>query len=207
MKKVAVAIHAADNFNPQIVQGLKNLDYIHVDVMDGKFVNNIKNNLKVFKLLKNYTDVPLVAHLMVNNPTQYIKKIIDFIDIFLFHFEVKHDKYKIIKKLKKYKKKIGIVINPDTEISKIVPYLEFIDNILIMSVYPGWSGQKFIPETINRVNSLAEYKKKYDFEIIVDGGIDLENAKGLSNADTLSSSSTILNAKDPNLIIQNLKEL
>lgn len=205
MKKVAVSIHAIENFTPQIIKGLKGLDYIHVDVMDGKFVDNINLNLSVFKAIKENYDVPIIAHLMVVNPFQYIDKIIEFIDVFLFHFEIDGNKKVIINEVKGNNKKVGIAINPDTEISEIIPYLNEIDIVLVMSVYPGRSGQKFIPETVKKVNHLAEYKKDYDFEIDVDGGVNLENSKMLINTDILSSASTILKAKDPNLVIQTLK--
>jgi len=206
MKKVGVAIHAIDNFNVDIIKGLKEIDYIHVDVMDGKFVNNTNLNLEAFRILKEYTKIPIVAHLMVLNPLDYIEKIIKFIDIFLFHFESDGDKLTIINKIKKYDKEVGIVLNPDTGLSEIIPYFSVLDYVLLMSVYPGWSGQKFIPETIKKVNKLAEYRKKYNFKIIVDGGINCENARELINVDILSSSSTILNAENPNFIIQSLKE-
>ena len=206
MKKVGVAIHAVDNFNPEIIKGLNDIDYIHVDVMDGKFVNNINLNLEAFRILKECTDIPVVAHLMVLNPFDYIEQIIDVIDIFLFHFEANGDKLDIIKKIKKNHKSVGIVLNPDTKISEILPYLDLIDIILVMSVHPGRSGQKFIPEVINKVNELADYKKEFNFEIAVDGGINCENAKFLENADILCSSSTILKAEDPNSVIQSLKK-
>ena len=206
MKKVGVAIHAIDNFNVDIIKGLKDIDYIHVDVMDGKFVNNTNLNLEAFRILKEYTKIPIVAHLMVLNPLDYIEKIIKFIDIFLFHFESDGDKLTIINKIKKYGKEVGIVLNPDTGLSEIIPYFNVLDYILLMSVYPGWSGQKFIPETIKKVNKLAEYREKYNFKIIVDGGVNCENARELINVDILSSSSTILNAENPNFIIQSLKE-
>ena len=206
MKKIAVSIHATDNFTADILKDLEGLDYVHVDVMDGKFVNNTNNNLNVFKILKEAYDIPIIAHLMVINPFEYIKKIVNCIDIFLFHFEVDNDKTKIIKEVKNKHKKVGFAINPETKISEIIPYLEKIDLVLIMSVNPGWSGQKFIPNTINKVNSLAEYKKKYDFLIDVDGGINPTNAKLLNNTDILSSSSSILHAKNPNKIIKLLKE-
>lgn len=205
MKKVAVAIHAIDNFNPEIIKGLKDIDYIHVDVMDGKFVKNVNLNLESFKILKNYTNIPILAHLMVINPLDYIEQIIDQIEGCLFHFESDGDKLSIINKIKEKNKKIGIALNPDTDIMEIIPYLNLIDNILIMSVYPGWSGQKFIPQSVQKVNILAEFKKKNNFSIIIDGGIDCENAKQLVNVDILCSSSTILNAEDPNIIIQSLK--
>lgn len=207
MKEVAVAIHAKEDFDPHIINGLENLDYIHIDVMDGKFVNNFNLNLSVFKILKENFEYPIVAHLMVSNPIDYVKKIINFIDVILFHYESEGNIEEIINKVKDYNKKVGIVINPNTEISKIISYLNKIDYVLVMAVNPGWSGQKFIPATIDKVNKIAQYKKKFKFEIIVDGGINLDNAIKLMNADILSSSSTILNAKDPNYIIEALKNV
>ena len=206
MKKVAVAIHAKENFDPHIINGLENLDYIHVDVMDGKFVHNFNLNLSVFKILKEHFENPIVAHLMVLNPIDFIEKLINFVDVFLFHYESEADIEEIIKKVKKYNKKVGIVINPETDVSNIISYLNKVDYVLVMAVNPGWSGQKFIPATVDKVNKLAQYKKIFNLEIIVDGGINLDNAKKLKNADILSSSSTILNAKNPNNIIESLKE-
>ena len=205
MKEVAVSIHARDDFDPLILNGLKGIDYIHVDVMDGKFVNNTNTNLDAFKVLSENYKTPIIAHLMVINTIDYINKIIDYIDYFLFHFENDEDKLVIIKEVKAKNKKVGIAINPNTKISEIVPYLDKIDIVLVMSVFPGWSGQKFIEKTIEKINTLAEYKNKFNFKIDVDGGINLENAKKLKNTDILSSASTILKAKDPNTIIHALK--
>ena len=173
--------------------------------MDGKFVNNTNINLDAFKVLSENYKTPIIAHLMVINTIDYIDKIIDYIDYFLFHFENDEDKLAIIKEVKAKNKKVGIAINPDTKISEIVPYLDKIDIVLVMSVFPGWSGQKFIEKTIEKINTLAEYKNKFNFKIDVDGGINLENAKMLKNTDILSSASTILKAKDPNTIIYALK--
>ena len=109
MKKVAVSIHATENFTVDILKGLKNYDYIHVDVMDGKFVNNTNNNLNVFKTLKKIYGTPIIAHLMVINPFDYIKKIINFIDIFLFHFETNNDKANIFEQIKNKIKKLALL--------------------------------------------------------------------------------------------------
>ena len=185
MKKIAVSIHATNDFTADIIKDLEGLDYIHVDVMDGKFVNNTSNNLNVFKSLKETYDIPIIAHLMVINPLDYIEKIIDYVDIFLFHFEINNDKNRIIQTIKKKQKQVGFAINPETHISNIIPYLEKIDLVLIMSVNPGWSGQKFLENTPKKVDDLAEYKKKFDFLIDVDGGINLTNAKLLTNADII----------------------
>ncbi|MFX0037004.1 MAG: ribulose-phosphate 3-epimerase [Candidatus Hermodarchaeota archaeon] len=206
MKKVAISIQAIENFIPEIIENIKGYDYIHVDIMDGKFVNNKYNNLNVLQMLKEKYEIPIIAHLMVTNPINYVSRIIDNIDIFLFHFEIKYDKNKLIKTIRANNKKVGIAINPETEIFEIIQYLDKIDLVLVMSVNPGWSGQKFIPKILTKVENLAEYKKKYNFLIDVDGGINLINAKQLLNADILTSSSTILKAKDPNKIIKLLKE-
>ena len=206
MKKIAVSIHATNDFIGNILKGLKGFDYIHVDVMDGKFVNITNNNLNILKTLKETYDIPIITHLMVINPFDYIEKIINYIDIFLFHFEVDDDKTNVIEGVRKNYKKVGLAINPETNISEIIPFLENIDLVLIMSVNPGRSGQKFIPTAIEKVNALAEYKNKYDFMIDVDGGINLENAKLLKNADIFSSSSTIFHAKNPNKMIKLLKQ-
>ncbi|MFX0072310.1 MAG: ribulose-phosphate 3-epimerase [Candidatus Hermodarchaeota archaeon] len=207
MKEVAVSIHAIDDFKPLILKGLKGYDYIHVDVMDGEFVDNTNTNLDVFRILKEYYKTPIIAHLMVINTFDYINKIIENVDYFIFHFENDEDKLAIIKEVKTKNKKVGIAINPNTRISEIVPYLDKIDIVLVMSVFPGWSGQEFIEKTVEKINTLAEFKNQFTFKIDVDGGINLKNAKKLKNTDILSSASTILKAEDPNSIIQALKNL
>jgi ribulose-phosphate 3-epimerase len=124
----------------------------------------------------------------------------------MFHFESEGDIEEIIKKIRKYNKKIGIAINPDTSLSKIIPYLNKINIILLMSVKPGWSGQEFMWEIIDKVNLLFAYRTQNNlkFEIDIDGGINPENAK-LIHTDILTSASAILKAEDPNSTIQSLK--
>ena len=204
MKKIAVSIHAIDDFNPDIIQGLNGLDYIHVDVSDGKFTSVRNLNLDVFRILNETSQIPLIAHLMVTNPDNFINEIIDYVEIFTFHFEIEQDKNELIEKIKSMKKKVGIAINPDTDIIEIVPYLNSIDLVLVMSVYPGGSGQKFIPDSIEKVKNLNKYKEKYNYLIDIDGGINIDNAIKLE-VDILSSTSTILNSSDPNTVISILK--
>ncbi|MHA1915886.1 MAG: ribulose-phosphate 3-epimerase [Promethearchaeota archaeon] len=204
MRNVAVAIHARDNFNPEIIQGLDGLNYIHVDVSDGKFTSVRNLNLEVFRILNETYQIPIIAHMMVVNPSYYIEEIIEYVQIFTFHFEIEQDINEVIKLIRNKKKKVGIAINPDTGIMKIIPYLNLTDLVLVMSVYPGESGQKFIPNSIEKVNQLNKFKEQYKFLVDVDGGINTTNAKKL-NVDILSSTSTILNATDPNKVISILK--
>ena len=206
MKKVAVSLHAEEEFDPDIIKGLKGLDYLHVDVMDGKFVQNKQNNLEVFKILKKSSDLPIIGHFMVINPLTYIDKIIEYTDIFVFHYESEGIIENIINKINILNKKVGIAINPETSITKLINYLHKIDVVLIMAVNPGYSGQEFISTTPNKTNKLLGYRDQnnLNFDIDVDGGVGPDNAK-LIKADILTSASAILKAEDPNLIIQLLK--
>ncbi|MHA2287409.1 MAG: ribulose-phosphate 3-epimerase [Promethearchaeota archaeon] len=204
MKQVAVALHAREDFNPNIIRRLRGLDFIHVDVSDGKFTSVKNLNLEVFRLLNVNYQIPIIAHMMVTNPEYYIEKIARFVEIFTFHFEIEQKIEGLIKHIKAEKRKIGIAISPDTDVVDIVPYLSSIDLVLIMSVYPGASGQKFIPQSIEKVKELKKFKEKFNFLIDIDGGINTVNAKELE-VDILSSTSTILNAEDPNKVIYELK--
>ena len=205
MKKVAISVHAKSNFSIDILRDLIGIDYIHVDVMDGIFVKSKNLNLDAFKIIKYHFNIPIIAHMMVQDPSNYLDEVINYVDFFLFHFEIEEDKLELIEKVKKFNKKVGIVLNPDTNVSAVEFLLKNIDLILILGVQPGWSGQEFIPETVNKINELVKYKKSSYFLIDVDGGINLKNVLQLKNADILTSSSTILNAKDPNKVIKLLK--
>jgi len=207
MKEVAVSIHASENFNLNIIKGLKDLDYIHLDVMDGKFVASQNLNLKVLKIIKENFNIPILAHLMVLNPIDYFDDIIEFAHGIFFHYEIDKNKMQFIYKVKEYGKKVGLALNPETKPSKISGFLSLLDLVLILGVKPGYSGQKFLPNTIDKVNQLAELKKEFSFKIDVDGGVNLENALKLSSADILTSASTILNAQNPNKVIQKLKHI
>jgi ribulose-phosphate 3-epimerase len=204
MKKVALAVHANKNFELDLINNLQGLDYIHIDVADGKFTRVRNLDLEVFRIIKSMTHIPLIAHMMVLEPLVFLDKIFDFIEIYTFHFEVEEDIEFIIREIRKKKKLVGIAINPNTPISKLVPFIDEIDLVLVMSVYPGESGQEFINDTVQKVQNLSAYQENHEFLIDVDGGINVENAK-LLKANIVSSTSSILNATDPNLIIRLLK--
>ncbi len=206
MKKVAVSLHATEDFSPEIIRNIIGLDYIHIDVMDGKFVKSTCLNLKVFDIIKQNYNIPILAHLMVINPIDYISKIVEKVYAIYFHYESVGDKSKLIELIHESKKKVGIALNPSTSILKVKNFLSTIEFVLILGVNPGYSGQKFIPSTIDKIRKLTKLKDDYhQFQIAVDGGITLENVKYLDKVDIISSTSAILNATNPNSTIELFK--
>ena len=171
-------------------------DLIHVDVMDGHFVPNITIGPPVIKTLRNYTKLPFDVHLMISPVHKYIKNFAEAgSDIITIHPEATDNLIETIQLIKKFKKKVGISLNPNTEISIIEKYLSEIDLVLIMSVYPGFGGQKFIPEVIDKIKNLNHIKidSKLKFDIEVDGGINFDNSKLVkkAGANILVSGTTI----------------
>ena len=160
-------------------------DMIHVDVMDGHFVPNITIGPPIIKSLRNYTKLPFDVHLMISPVHKYIKNFAEAgSDIITIHPEATENLNESISLIKRLNKKVGISLNPDTNISVIETELKNIDLVLVMSVFPGFGGQKFIPETIKKIKDLKEIKDKnnYNFDIEVDGGINFLNSKDVINA-------------------------
>ena len=160
-------------------------DMIHVDVMDGHFVPNLTIGPTVIKALRNYTKLPFDVHLMISSVHKYIKDYAEAgADIITVHPEATEDLSESINLIRKLNKKVGVSLNPNTNISILDGYLPNIDLILIMSVYPGFGGQKFIPDAIEKIKSLKDIKEKnkYFFDIEVDGGINFSNSKEVINA-------------------------
>jgi len=208
MKKVAISIHARDDFSINILKGIHGFDFMHLDVMDGVFVKSKNLNLSTFKILHEQYSVPIIGHFMTINLLHYFNQVKNYTWCFTFHLEaIKEDPNYLIEFIKNQGVKVGIALNPKTPVSRIKPFLELIDLVLILGVNPGWSGQKFIPSTVNKVNELFQYKKEHDFLIDVDGGVNIDVAKNLKNADILTSASTILNSSEPNLIIKKFKNI
>lgn len=161
-------------------------DYVHIDCMDGHFVPNIAFGPSFVKAIRKKTSLVLDVHLMLSNPIFYLDKFIDAgSDIITSHLEViSLDEFiKMQERLHEKGIKAGLSIKPDTSLNKILPYLKYVDLVLIMSVMPGFSGQEFISSSLKRVKLLNEIKKEnsYNFEIEVDGGIDDTNYKELVN--------------------------
>ena len=207
--KVSVSILSNSIKPVDIVKKLDNTkaDYIHIDIMDGKFVENKTWTVSEIKKITSCSKLPLDVHLMVENPSKYIEEFALLNTNYIaFNYEAVKDIDKMINEIKKYGLKVGIAINPETSEEVVFPYLSRIDEVLIMSVHPGKSGQSFIESTLDKIERLKNEILRQNVKTIisVDGGIN--NETGLlckdAGADELVSASYI--HKD---IINNIKTL
>ena len=188
-----------------------NADWFHLDVMDGVFVPNITFGSPVLDIFKYYAKKPLDIHLMIVNPENYIDKFSSCNpDTITIHLEAVKDVRAVVKMIKNLNIKAGLAINPDTPIKYLEPYINEIEMVCLMGVFPGFSGQKFINETNSRLRDIKNLieSKKSKVLIQVDGGVDLSNVKQLSKlgADILVSGSCIFKSENPKSIIDSLKE-
>ena len=179
-------------------------DYIHVDVMDGHFVPNITIGPEIIKKLRPVTKKTFDVHLMIEPVDKYIKDFADAgADIITFHPEATPSTEETIKLIKRFNKKVGISLKPKSEINLVEKYLEKIDLILIMSVEPGFAGQKFMPEVLPKLKKLKEIitNKNLNVDLEIDGGIDFDNCKTVINAgaNVLVSGSTIFKKNNRDL--------
>ena len=171
-------------------------DMIHVDVMDGHFVPNLTIGPPVIKSLRKHTNLIFDVHLMISPVHKYIESFSKAgADIITFHPEATKSMHETISLIKKLKKKVGVSLNPQTPIDLVKDFLDIIDLVLVMSVHPGFGGQKFMPEILNKIEDLSKLKKekKLAFDIEVDGGIDFNNSKLVkrAGANILVSGTTI----------------
>ena len=179
-------------------------ELIHIDVMDGHFVPNITIGPEVIAKLRKYTSLPFDVHLMISPVHNFIKNFADAgADIITIHPEATSDLVSSIKKIKSYNKKAGVSLNPKTSVNKVLPVLNLIDLVLVMSVNPGFGGQQFIKDTLEKVKVLRKEidSKKLKTQIEIDGGINFENAKMAKEAgvDILVSGTTIFKENGGNL--------
>jgi len=188
MKKIAPSILSADfsNLAQQIrYVEIAGADIIHCDIMDGKFVPNITFGTVVVKAVRKITKLPIDVHLMIKDPDNFIE---DFINAGANYISVHQEEVvhlnRTIAKIKELGAKAGVVLNPSTPINTLSEILEFVDFVLIMSVNPGFGGQKFIESTLNKISELAKIReeKNFNFEIEIDGGISAQNIKKVANA-------------------------
>ena len=201
MKKIKISPSILSADFSQLGQEIRNLensgaDMIHVDVMDGHFVPNLTIGPPVIKALRKYTNIPFDVHLMINPVHKYIKDYAESgADIITIHPEATSSLQESIDEIKKYKKKVGLSLNPDTKIEVIEKYIDQIDLVLVMSVFPGFGGQKFIKDVLKKIEKISEikHKKNFQFDIEVDGGINFSNFKEVleAGANVLVSGTTI----------------
>tara|TARA_A100001234_G_scaffold214271_1_gene217737 strand:+ start:323 stop:979 length:657 start_codon:yes stop_codon:yes gene_type:complete len=188
-------------------------DWFHIDIMDGVFVPNISFGMPVLKSINQYATKTLDVHLMIINPEKYIEKFAELgSDILTIHYEVSKDKLtKSLKSIKNNGMKAGVAINPDTDITLLEKYIQEIDLVCVMGVFPGFSGQAFIEATYERCKGVKELinKHKSSTLIEIDGGVTLDNAKKLieCGADVLVSGSHVFKAENPKEIISKLKHV
>ncbi len=211
--KISVSILTLDfaNVEKTFVPIAKDVDYIHMDIMDAEFVPNISFGYSVVGALRKLTNKPFDTHLMMMHPQNYIEQFVKAGSQYItFHVEADCDVMETIKLIKSFGIKAGISIKPKTSVEEIEKYLPYVDMVLVMSVEPGFGGQKFMESAIDKTKKLKELKEKngYNYLINIDGGINGNTAPLISKyVDLAVSGSYICNAENPKERIEVLKNL
>lgn len=187
-----------------------NADLFHLDVMDGMLVPNISYGFPVIEAIASKARKPMDAHLMIVHPERYVERFCQTgVKMLSFHYEAAKDPEPVLGLIKSFKVRAGLAFNPDIPVEKIIPYLNECDFVLVMSVFAGFGGQKFIGETYDRVSALKKAIDEGGFNcrIEVDGGVNAENAPKLiaCGADTLVAGSSVFRAADPAAAIAALR--
>ena len=185
----------------------EHIEYIHIDVMDGKFVSNCTDGIEMFDKAKETSNKPLDVHLMVENPIEEVVKY-EGAEIITFHIEAVNsyeEALKVIEKIKSLNAKVGVSVKPNTPVNVLEGLLDKIDLVLVMSVEPGYGGQKLIPETIDKIEELR--KMGFDKLIEIDGGVTLENSKKIreTSIDIIVAGTAIFGAEDEIEAINKIK--
>lgn len=187
-------------------------DILHCDIMDGNFVPNISFGPSIVKQVNAMTDLPLDVHLMINEPTKYIKDFTDAgADYISVHYENNYHLNRVVNQIKDAGVKAGVVLNPATSINVLEYILPYVDYVLLMSVNPGFGGQKFIPNVLDKVRALKKQitERGLNCKIEIDGGVDLGNIKELSDAgvDMFVCGNSVFSSKDRADVIKKMKDL
>ena len=209
MKKIQISPSILSADFSQLGSEIKKLeeggaDLIHVDVMDGHFVPNLTIGPPVIKNLRKYTKLPFDVHLMISPVHEYIENYANAgADIITIHPEATENLKESISLIKRFGKKVGVSLNPKTEIKTLIDEIDNIDLVLVMSVNPGFGGQKFMPEVLDKIKQLKKIKDEgqYHFDIEVDGGINFSNSKIVleAGANILVSGTTVFKENNGNI--------
>lgn len=200
--KLAISILSANFCNlEEEIKSIVSADYLHLDVMDGLFVDNISFGSHVIKNIRSITNMIFDVHLMIQEPIRYIESFAYAgADIITVHKEACKDLSSTLREIKKFNKKVSVAINPDTPISDIIKYIDLVDMVLIMSVKPGFGGQQFIQSVLNKSIQLKKIKlhNKLNFDIEIDGGVNLNNIQTIlkSSVNVIVVGSAILKFND-----------
>ena len=208
MMQIAPSMLAADflHLEKDVKTVNKHADLFHLDVMDGVFVPNISFGFPVIEAIAKMAEKPMDVHLMIINPENYVERFAKVgAEMISFHLNATKDPAAVLKQIRSYGVKAGLVINPDLPVESLFPYLAEADFILLMSVFAGFGGQKFIEATYDRVRTLkAEIDRQgLDLPIQVDGGVSASNASALAEAGAtiLVAGSAVFKAEDPAAVI------
>ena len=213
-KIISPSILAADFGNLQAMCEMINrsrAEWIHIDVMDGVFVPNISFGFPVLEAVKRHCRKLIDVHIMIVQPEKYVKRFAQAgAEMLTFHYEAAENPQQVIDLIRAEGIKVGITVNPDVPVSALAPYIDQVDMVLLMSVFAGYGGQKFMEETYARIDELKALidSKNPDCLIEIDGGVNLENAPKLfrHGANVLVAGSTVFNAPDPEKMIVDLLE-
>ena len=183
-------------------------DMVHCDVMDGMFVPNISFGHDMIKAFRKYTKKPLDVHLMIEKPERYIDNFVDAgADFITIHYEASPHAHRTLGYIRSKGVKSGIVYNPGTPLDSLKHLIDIVDMVLLMSVNPGFGGQKFIPSTIEKIKEAKEIIGDRDILLEVDGGVNEQNAPIIkqAGANVLVAGSSVFSAVDPKIAIENLR--
>ena len=206
--KISPSILASDYANLQSeLQRISNSDLIHVDVMDGHFVPNITLGAPIVKAIKRVCDIPFDVHLMISNPIDYVE---DFAaagaDIICFHTESNSDIEKTVDKIISLGKKPALAVKPKTDVDVVIPFLDKLSMVLVMTVEPGFGGQSFMEEVMPKIEKIRSINSEIDIE--VDGGINEETVKiaAKAGANVFVAGSAVFRSENPNEMIETLRD-